>query len=257
MVTFSSSRGRALTPLVVLLAALAWLALVAWGASPYARYLDHAELGSATWDEVWAYPRLAALFVLGWTLMASAMMLPTSLPLVQRFDAMTRRRADHTALMSLLVAGYLVAWAGFGLLAHVGDVGIHVAVATSSTLEEQSWAIAAATLAVAGAYQFSSLKYRCLAECRSPVAFITARWHGGNARAEAWRLGLEHGAFCVGCCWSLMLLMFVVGVGNLAWMLLLGTVMAVEKNFSWGRRLTLPLGATLGALAIVVVVLNV
>ena len=70
-------------------------------------------------------------------------------------------------------------------------------------------------------------------------------WHGGHGEQEAFRLGAHHGVFCVGCCWSLMLLMFAVGVGNLAWMLALAAVMAVEKNVSWGRRLSMPLGVLL------------
>ena len=109
-------------------------------------------------------------------------------------------------------------------------------------------------LTIAGLYQFSSLKYACLEKCRSPLSFLTSRWQGGNESVQALRIGVEHGLFCVGCCWSLMLLMFVVGTGSLAWMLLLGVVMALEKNFSWGRRLSAPLGVLLfvGAVAVFV-----
>jgi predicted metal-binding membrane protein len=69
-----------------------------------------------------------------------------------------------------------------------------------------------------------------------------ARWHGRAPRAEAWRLGVDHGLFCVGCCWALMLVMFVVGTGSLGWMLVLAAVMAAEKNLTWGRKLRAPLG---------------
>src|SRR2546422_5962401 len=95
----------------------------------------------------------------------------------------------------------------------------------------------------------------CLDKCRSPMSFISGHWHGGNARAEAFGLGVSHGLFCVGCCWSLMLLMFAVGMGSLGWMLVLGATMAVEKNLSWGRRLSAPLGAVLlgGGLVLAVV----
>jgi predicted metal-binding membrane protein len=108
-------------------------------------------------------------------------------------------------------------------------------------------------LTIAGLYQFSSLKYACLDKCRSPLSFLMSRWRGGNESAQALRIGVEHGLFCVGCCWSLMLLMFLVGTGSLAWMLLLGAVMALEKNSSWGRRLSAPIGMLLFIAAAAVV----
>jgi len=91
----------------------------------------------------------------------------------------------------------------------------------------------------------SALKYRCLDKCRSPLNFIVGHWQGGHEQAQAFKLGVNHGIFCLGCCWSLMLLMFAIGVGNIGWMLALGTVMAVEKNMPWGRRLSGPLGIVL------------
>jgi predicted metal-binding membrane protein len=109
-------------------------------------------------------------------------------------------------------------------------------------------------LTIAGFYQFSSLKYACLTKCRSPLSFLTSRWQGGNESAQALRIGVEHGLYCIGCCWSLMLLMFLMNAGNLVWMLVLGVVMASEKNFPWGRRLSAPIGMLLliGAAAVVV-----
>ena len=100
-------------------------------------------------------------------------------------------------------------------------------------------------LAGAGLFQFSRLKYRCLDKCRTPLGFIAEHWRGRAPRRKALRLGLDHGAFCVGCCWALMLLMFVVGTGSLGWMLVLGAVMALEKNMPWGGRLSRPLGGVL------------
>src|SRR6266446_3475833 len=112
-------------------------------------------------------------------------------------------------------------------------------------LGSHAWVISAVTLAGAGVYQFSSLKYRCLEKCRSPLSFITEHWHGRGERGQAFILGVHHGLFCVGCCWLLMLLMFAVGVGSLGWMLALGAVMALEKNMPWGRRVSAPLGVAL------------
>ncbi len=98
---------------------------------------------------------------------------------------------------------------------------------------------------LAGAFQFSALKYACLDKCRSPLGFLLSHWHGKSEVAEALNIGWRHGVFCVGCCWALMLLMFAVGTASLAWMLMLAVIMAVEKNVSWGRRLGRPLGVVL------------
>ncbi len=228
---------------MVLLVSLAWVTLWAWGQSPYGRFLSHERLGEVRVGGGAAI--LVLLFVAGWTLMTVAMMLPTSLPLLMLFHTFVRRRPDAPRLVSLLVAGYLAVWTLFGLLVHLADWGLHEAVERSVWLEANAWVIGAATLGVAGLYQFTPLKYQCLDKCRSPLSFIMEHWHGSREHAQAFRLGIHHGIFCVGCCWSLMLLMFAVGVGNLGWMLALGAVMAVEKNMPWGRRLSAPLGGLL------------
>jgi predicted metal-binding membrane protein len=118
-------------------------------------------------------------------------------------------------------------------------------VAQSAWLEAHAWAMGAGILVLAGLYQFTPLKYACLDKCRSPLSFITEHWRGNQERTQAFRLGMRHGLFCIGCCWSLMLLMFAVGVGNLGWMLVLGALMAIEKNLPWGRRVSAPLGVVL------------
>ena len=223
------------------LIALMWLTLWLWGRSPYGRFLSHEELG----EPVASYELLALLFVAGWTLMTVAMMLPTSLPLVALFHSFVRARPNHVRLTALLVVGYLSVWTLFGVLVHFGDARLHEAVERVPRLEANAWAIGAGTILLAGAYQLSPLKYHCLEKCRSPLSFVMQHWRGGRGEAESFRLGVHHGLYCLGCCWSLMLLMFAVGVGNLAWMLALGAVMAVEKNVPWGRRLSAPLGVLL------------
>lgn len=244
---------RLFTALLAGLIVLAWLALLTWGQSPYGRFLSHEEIGEIDVGLDGGALVLAAVFVGGWTLMTFAMMLPTSLPLVQLFRRMTQRRADGARLVALLIAGYVSVWALFGVAAHVGDRGLHEVVERSAWLEANAWLLGAGTLLLAGAYQFTPLKYHCLDKCRSPFSFIMERWRGRDEQAQAFRLGVHHGIFCVGCCWSLMLLMFAVGVGNVGWMLALGTVMAVEKNMPWGRRLSAPLGLALLAAGLAVV----
>jgi predicted metal-binding membrane protein len=231
--------GRVLAPILLGLSGLAWLTLAVWGQSPYGRYLDHQQLDGSGGALV------LPVFLVGWLFMLLAMMLPTSLPVVSLFATMTRRRVDHHRLVLLLLTGYLGVWSVFGIAIHAFDAMLHALVRQSEGLAEHGWLIGPAVLVLAGAYQFTPLKYHCLDKCRSPLSFITERWRGRAERRSAFRLGVDHGAFCIGCCWSLMLVMFAVGVGSLGWMLGLGTVMAIEKNVSWGRRLSLPLGVVL------------
>ncbi|MBI2862200.1 MAG: DUF2182 domain-containing protein [Chloroflexi bacterium] len=239
------SDRRPFLALTVALIALAWLVLWVWGQSPYGRFLRHEELSEVETLFGSGYLALAAVFVTGWTLMTVAMMLPTSLPLVTLFHAFTRQRPDRTRLVALLIVGYLITWTLFGTIAHIGDLGLHKAVEGSVWLGANTWILGAAPLLLAGLYQFTPLKYVCLDKCRSPLSFIMEHWQGSHERAQAFRLGVHHGIFCVGCCWSLMLLMFAIGVGNVGWMLALGAVMAIEKNMPWGRRLSAPLGIVL------------
>jgi predicted metal-binding membrane protein len=114
--------------------------------------------------------------------------------------------------------------------------------------------VAPALLLLAGLFQFSALKYRCLEKCRSPLSVVLSYWQGRRQRWQAFRLGWASGVFCVGCCWALMLLMLLTSVSHLAWMLVLAVVMAVEKNVRWGRRLSAPLGVGLMVCAAVIFV---
>jgi predicted metal-binding membrane protein len=248
----AASRGSLFLPLMVALAAVSWLTLWVWGQSPYARYLDHgnwAEIGVAG-SLCRALPgggaTLSALFFVGgWVLMLAAMMLPTTLPLLEIFRRLTAGRADRRQLMALVIVGYLAVWMVFGVIAHLAEWAVLLLVQQSDWLVANGWAIAAMILAVAGLYQFSALKYRCLDKCRSPFGFVIEHWRGSREKRRSLLLGIRHGAFCVGCCWCLMLLMFVLGVGNVGWMLALGAVMAAEKNLPGGRRLAAPIGAAL------------
>jgi predicted metal-binding membrane protein len=173
------------------------------------------------------------------------MMLPTVLPLFDIFDRLTAGRRDHARLLGLLGMGYMAVWAAFGVLAH----GLHTAMlslfATVPTLAWNSWLIGVACVALAGAFQFSPLKYRCLDKCRAPLGFAMQHWRGGSPARQAFMLGAHHGLFCVGCCWALMLVMFAVGMGSLGWMLVLASAMAIEKNVAWGRHISAPLGVAL------------
>jgi predicted metal-binding membrane protein len=239
-------------PVMGSLAVLAWLTLWLWERSPYGRYLDHGD-----WTQIGIAASIcralpggevllpAFLYIGGWVLMTAAMMLPTTFPLLEIFRRLTLRRADRRLLLSLVILGYLLIWALFGLAAHLVDFGLNELVVGSPWLTTNGWVFGAAVLCLAGVFQFSQLKYRCLDKCRMPLSFVMERWRGRRQRWHAFVLGVHHGAFCVGCCWALMMLMFVVGTGSVGWMLVLGAIMAVEKNMPWGRKLSAPLGIAL------------
>ena len=236
------------------LAAVAWLSIAAWSASPWARYLHHDATGSAGGPTAGiGLPVEVILFTAGWVLMIVAMMLPSSVPLVLVFGAIVGRRSRPALLVALLLAGYLAIWTAFGAGAWILDRGIHAAVDAWPWLAEHPQLIIGTTLLAAGLWQFSPLRDRCLDECRSPLGFIVNRWQGRAPWRESFAMGVAHGAFCVGCCWSLMLVMFGVGLGSLPAMLGLGALTAVEKNLPWGRRLTRPLGFALVLAAVAAV----
>jgi predicted metal-binding membrane protein len=239
--------SRMLVALLLATSAVAWFALWRWGASPYAHgvHLYHDAGG----PDGGGFPA----FVIGWTLMTVAMMLPTISPLVIVFARAVDVRTDRVLLIAGLVAGYLAVWVLAGVGAYAAAIGIRGAVFTFAP-HRAVWIIGAGALLIAGLYQFSPLKDRCLEHCRSPFSFIMERWNSEGLRRQALSAGIRHGLFCVGCCWALMLLMLPLGASNLAWMLLLGVVMAAEKNAPGGRQMSKPIGAILLFLAVVVAI---
>jgi predicted metal-binding membrane protein len=239
----AGARQTILPAALVAMSATAWVALSRlgespWGPSGHSHGLHHAPTGASLTP-------VAATFIGGWLLMTVAMMLPTTLPLVQVFRRLTSARRDGVLLTLIVIVGYVVAWTAFGALVFGASTLLQRLADGNPWLAAHPRAPSAALFFVAGAFQFSDLKYRCLDKCRSPLSFVTSRWRGTHERWHSFRLGVEHGAFCVGCCWALMLLMFASAVTSLAWMLLLGALMAVEKNVSWGRRVAAPVGIAL------------
>ena len=263
VVTTAARRRDGFLVLFGVLVLLAWFTLWIWEQSPFGRYLNHGQ-----WTEAGLAASIcrilpageilfpALLYIGGWLLMTAAMMLPTTLPLLQIYRGLSADRADRRLLLALVIAGYLVVWSGFGVAAHALDLGVHALASTSAWLTFNGWVFGAGVLGVAAAYQFSPLKYRCLEKCRTPLSFALTRWRGTEHRKHAILLGIDHGLFCVGCCWALMLLMFVVGTGSVGWMLMLGAVMAMEKNLPWGRHLSVPIGIGLLTWSAVIVIQN-
>lgn len=195
-------------------------------------------------------------FVAGWVLMLVAMMLPSELTYIGAFCSMlaARNRDGVVPARTVLcfVGGYGIAWLAYGVIlgltaslsgAAIRHVGFG-AIAGSSA----GPALAGAVLVVAGAYQVSPLKQACLTHCRSPLAFFARHWQAGRAGAVA--MGIRHGLVCVGCCWALMAVMFVVGTMNLTWMALLTLLMFAEKVLPQGQRLVLPTACFLVAMGL-------
>jgi predicted metal-binding membrane protein len=180
-----------------------------------------------------------------WALMTIAMMLPSAVPVLRTMSSLpqSRKVAGIQARWWTMVAGYAAVWLGFAVAA----TGLQVSLSVIGVLNERgasvSGAFNAAMLAVAGLYQFSALKAACLTRCRSPMGFFIAYWQDGIF--GAFRMGVRHGLYCLGCCWAIMLLAFVGGMMNLAWMGAAMVLMILEKLPVAGRNVTAPLGVAL------------
>lgn len=231
-----------------------WLWLVvaaAWGIALAAtltgqRYLiDHHYLLE---ESGLAWPVAAIAFLIGWQVMIGAMMLPSATPALALMVA-TSRNEGRTPVRAhaAFLAGYAAMWTAFALLAFAGDTALHRAVDTWPWLAAHAFLIGAATLAGAGAFQFTPLKGRCLAACHDPRALFARSYRSGLG--PAWGLGTRFGVSSVGCCWGLMLIMFGIGVGGLGWMMGLTGAMLVEEVVPSGRQARLTLGAVLLLLA--------
>lgn len=238
-----STRRARLTPDHLLLGGVvlaAWV-LAAWLAlSGRGDALDHGALLERSGLPL---PQAVLAFLPAWLLMVAAMMLPSSLPMFHLFAHVSSGQSRPRLVLLVCLGAYLAIWTAFAVVAIVGDAGLHWLVSRSEALSARPWLISGFTLLVAGAFQFSPLKEQCLRACRHPGSFLMRHYRRGVG--AAWALGVRHGLFCLGCCWALMLVMFGVGVGNLAGMALLTGVMLIEKTQPWGRRLVPAVGVTL------------
>jgi predicted metal-binding membrane protein len=241
-----AARAGRLPPVVIVAIATAWVAAIAAQAAGAATLLHHDALIE---DGPGAVPALL-LFLIAWQVMIAAMMLPSSLPLVRLFRAASARQPRPERALAGFLGGYALVWSAFGALAFGLDVAVHAAVDANGWLHRHEGLIGGSVLALAGAFQFTSLKDACLDRCRHPAQFLMRFYERGAG--GGFRLGARHGAFCVGCCWALMLVMFAAGVASLVWMALLTALMVHEKTRPAGRRAVPVTGVTLLALASVV-----
>lgn len=218
---------------VVIAAALAGIAALAW----LYLFLAAADMTAAMagMDRAMAMPPkdavdLLLLFAMWWVMMVG-MMLPGVAPVILTFATVNRNRrarAEPYVPAALFAAGYLLAWGGFSLAATLAQWALERAALLSpmDMATDSRW-LGGLLFVAAGLYQFTPVKLACLRFCRSPLDFVVNHWRDGPDGAL--RMGIAHGLYCLGCCWILMLLLFVGGVMNLLWVAALAIVVLVEK----------------------------
>jgi predicted metal-binding membrane protein len=174
------------------------------------------------------------LLWLMWAVMMAGMMLPSASPLLLMYGVAARRRADTAAARQIyaLASGYLTVWALFSVAATAAQFMLSTQLVLSPMMTLTSPRVGALLLITAGVHQLTPLKRVCLRKCQSPLGFLMHHWRGGAS--GAWRMGFEHGVYCLGCCWPLMLLLFVGGVMNLTVIAALTALVAFEKLTSFG-----------------------
>lgn len=222
-----------LVAVLVLVPLLCWIWIVLMARDMYgAMNGPSAWMMTLTWDA-----RHLLLFWAMWAVMMTGMMLPAAAPLVLLYGGAARRRADgeRSALdVYALASGYVFVWAVFSVGATVLQRMLAGVWVLSPMMELSNPAASAALLVVAGAYQLTPLKTVCLQSCQAPVAFLSRHWRTGTA--GAFRMGVTHGLYCVGCCWALMLLLFAGGVMNLGVIVALTLLVTAEKLALFGAQ---------------------
>jgi len=218
-----------------LLVGLGAVTALAWGYLLYMGWgMEHMDVGvnmtfmprMTQWEGI----DLLLVFLM-WAIMMLAMMLPSAAPMILVFAALDRQRREgvsHFQRVCAFVAGYVAVWTGFSVFATLVQWGLLEARLVSPMMRSTSTTLGAAVLISAGAFQFTRFKQSCLVTCRSPLAFLAAHWRSGITGAFA--MGLRHGAYCLGCCWLVMALLFVLGVMNVLWIATLAAFVLFEKT---------------------------
>jgi len=216
--------------LLVLVPLISWIWIVVM-----ARDMYGPMTGASAWmmTAIWDVPHLLLLWAM-WAVMMTGMMLPSASPMLLVYGVIARRSAQGTGARRLyaLAAGYLMVWLVFSLGATALQRLLAAFLLVSPMMESTSSAVGATLLLIAGVYQLTPIKHSCLRTCQSPFGFLMSHWRSGLSGAFA--MGLEHGAYCVGCCWALMLLLFAGGVMNLMVIAALTAFVAFEKLAPFG-----------------------
>lgn len=228
------TRDRIVVSLALLgVTAIAWLYLFV-----AQRQMAAADMGNmagmAMPPAAWGTSRFALTFAMWWIMMLG-MMLPSAAPMILTFATIARRlkeRGQAFVPASVFALGYLLSWGAFSAAATLLQWGLDRTALLSPMMQTKGVIIGGVLFLVAGLYQFTPFKYACLRHCRSPFAFLLNHWRDGWSGAL--RMGVQHGLYCLGCCWVLMLLLFAVGVMNLVWVAVLAAFVFAEKLLPGG-----------------------
>jgi predicted metal-binding membrane protein len=227
---------------LLLLAAAAWWLTVRRAADMSDMVSGLAQVGGAV-----SFDMAAPVFLAMWVTMMVAMMFPTIAPIVLLHRMVIKRQGGGLAATVSFVGGYLLVWAATGLVPLAAFVGFRDLSAETMSIERACGAV----LIVAGLYQFAPWKRVCLKACRTPLTFLATHDFGRGLRGTM-RAGISHGAYCLGCCWALMAVLFAVGLMNLAWMAAIAVVFLAEKNWKHGVTLTKVVGTATVAFGVAV-----
>ena len=225
--------------------ALAWAYLVVMAGGMHGAMPDMPGMAEAMRPGPWTAAHFAMMLGM-WAVMMVGMMLPAAAPMVLFFATFSRRSREqghNVAPVGAFVSGYVAVWSAFALAATTLQWGLDRAALLSPHMATISPVLGGAILIAAGVYQWTPLKDACLGLCRSPVAFVMGHWRPGTG--GAFRMGVEHGTFCVGCCWALMALLFVGGVMNLLWVAAITAAVLAEKLAPKGGWIARATGAAL------------
>jgi predicted metal-binding membrane protein len=231
---------------LVLLTALAWTYLVHLNRQMSAS-MGHDRMMAAmgmTTDVPWNAADVLFTFAM-WAVMMVGMMTASAAPLLLLFAGMHRGRGAHRTphVVVAFGVGYLLVWTTFSAGAALAQWALHQAAMLSPAMTTSSARVSGAILIAVGVYQLTPIKGACLTNCRSPLGFLMSRWKDGTAGAL--RMGIEHGTYCLGCCWALMCVLFVVGVMNLVWVATITVFVLVEKIGPAGAFVARIAGATM------------
>jgi predicted metal-binding membrane protein len=238
---------------LLFLTALAWIYLLHPGGSMTMPPADSAMPGMDMGEETipvptpWTPENILLTFSM-WLVMMVGMMTPSVAPVILIYARLGRQAETHRrpfGATSWFAGGYFLAWTGFSLTATIAQLALRSAALLDTNIASNNALLSGIVFILVGAYQWTKLKQRCLTQCQAPLLFIQRQGGFKSDARGAFVLGVRHGVYCVGCCWPLMLLLFIGGVMNLLWIAGIAILTYLEKNFAQGRRLTRLIGVGL------------
>jgi predicted metal-binding membrane protein len=225
---------------IVVIVALLGLAVPAWLFTD----LEMTGMDAGPWTDPGAF----GFYTATWVMMMAAMMFPSLAPMVVVLRRLERMRPASSLTTALFVVGYLAVWTASGVVAYAVLKAGRAWTGELFAWQRAGQALAGAALFLAAAYELTPLKARCLRKCRSPFGFLTNSWRDGPGGALS--MGVRHGAWCLGCCWALMVALFALGAMSLTWMAVVAALIAAEKLLPWRRIAIAAAAALLLALAV-------